>query len=150
MSYRWYLYRKETSYLVHVHLSLLTRKKFGISKLLIWITQFTGKKFQGSQIMALYLGFFTWNTKSFEVLYWEGDIFRLSMMQHCQMLLMIGSHKKWMVGCTYCILLQGECSTEIFLIATTKLSQWKKPIKVLKATSADFLKTSIPLISGQW
>lgn len=71
-------------------------------------------------------------------------------MQHFQMLLLIRSLKKWMVGCTFCILLQGKCSTEILLVAKRKLSEWRKPIKVLKATSVDFLKTSDPVISGGW
>jgi len=72
------------------------------------------------------------------------------MMQHCQMLLLIRSHKKWMVGCTFCILLQGKCSTEVLLIAKRKLSQRRKPIKVLKDTSVGFPKTYNPLISGEW
>lgn len=63
-------------------------------------------------------------------------------MQHCQMLLLIMSHEKWMVGCTFCILLQGKCSTEILLTAKRKLSHWRILIEVLKSTSVDFPKTS--------
>lgn len=48
------------------------------------------------------------------------------------------------------MVLQGKCCTEVFLVAKGELSEWRKPISVLKGTSLDFPKTSNPLISGEW
>lgn len=148
MPYEWSFCRKETPQPRDDHLSSSTKNDFGMRKLLIWIThsvhQMLGKAINGSEPWFLYLQHkVLWGTP------WRRRYFQ-TMMQHWQMLLLIKSHEKWMVGCTFCILLQGKCSAEILLSAKRILSHSRILTEVLKSTSVDFPKTSNLWISGGW
>lgn len=140
MSCEWSFCRKETPHSRDVHLSASTRNYFGMRKLLIWIThsvhQIPGKAINDSVPWFLYLQHKVLCGTPLRRRYFQ------TMMQRCQMLLLTMSHEKWMVGCTFCILLQGKCSTEILPSAKRKLSHWRILIEVLKSTSVDFSKTS--------